>query len=143
MRPADTLPPVFPPGRYGRRRDPGYRQRRRWLMYLAATLVVLGGVAIAIKLYHQYAQAPYQVTVVNVANVSDTGVTVTFDVTTPPGQGATCTVQGHTRDGELVGEAIVDVPPGDPDQTTSRVTYALVTTKKPVTGEVPGCGPAR
>jgi hypothetical protein len=112
-------------------------------MYLAATLVVLGGVVIAIKLYRQYTQAPYQVTVISVENVSGTGVTVTFDVTTPPGKGATCTVQGHTRDGELVGQANVDVPPGGPDQTTYRVTYALVTTKKPVTGEVPGCGPTR
>ncbi len=68
-------------------------------------------------------------------------MTVTFDVTTPPGQGAVCTVLGHTRDGELVGEARVDVPPGEAGQTVVRVTYSLVTTKRPVTGEVPGCGP--
>jgi hypothetical protein len=134
---------MFPPGRYGRRRDPVRLRRRRWLMYLLAGVVVAAGVAIAVKLYRQYAQAPYQVSVVGVRDISDHGVTVTFDVTMPAGQGATCTVRGHTRDGELVGEAQVDVPPGGAGQTTTRVTYSLVTTKRPVTGEVPGCGPRR
>ena len=133
--------PVFPPGRYGRRRDPASRQRRRWVVVGLAGLVVLAGLAIAVKLYQQYAQAPYQVTVIRVTDLSDTAVTVTFDVTTPPGQGATCTVQAHTRDGERIGFARVSVAPGTPDQTVSRVTYTLATTKRPMTGEVPGCGP--
>jgi hypothetical protein len=113
------------------------------LIYLAASLVIAGGIAIAVKLYRQYTQAPYQVTIVGVTDRSERSVTVTFDVTTPAGQGATCTVRGHTRDGERVGEALVDVPPGSPEQTRHRVTYTLVTTKMPMTGEVPGCGPRR
>jgi len=143
MTPTETTPPVFPPGRYGRRRDSAYQRRRRWVMYLAAAVVIVGTVAIAVKLYRQYAQAPYEVTIVTIDEPTDHGVTVTFDVTTPPGQGATCTVRAHTRDGERVGEAQVDVPPGAAGQTVSRVTYSLVTTKRPVTGEVPGCGPRR
>ena len=143
MTPTETTPPVFPPGRYGRRRDPAYQRRRRWLMYLAAAIVIAASVGIAVKLYRQYAQAPYLVTIIDVQEPSEHGVTVTFDVTTPPGQGATCTVRAHARDGERVGEAQVDVPPGNPGQTVTRVTYSLVTTKKPVTGEVPGCGPRR
>ena len=105
MTPTETTPPVFPPGRYGRRRDPAYQRRRRWLMYLAAAIVIAAGVAVAVKLYRQYAQAPYQVTIIEVQEPSEHAVTVTFDVTTPPGQGATCTVRAHTRDGERVGEA--------------------------------------
>ena len=143
MTPTETTPPVFPPGRYGRRRDPAYQRRRRWAMYLAAAVVIVGTVAISVKLYRQYAQAPYAVTIVTIDEPTDHGVTVTFDVTTPPGQGATCTVRAHTRDGERVGEAQVDVQPGAAGQTVSRVTYSLVTTKRPVTGEVPGCGPRR
>jgi Domain of unknown function (DUF4307) len=143
MTPTETPPPVFPPGRYGRRRDPAYQHRRRWVTYLVAAMVIVAGVAIAVKLYRQYAQSPYQVTIIGVQDLSESGVTVTFEVTTPPGQGATCTVRAHTRDGELVGEAQVDVPPGAAGQTVSRVTYSLVTTKKPITGEVPGCGPSR
>jgi hypothetical protein len=102
---------------------------------------VVAGVAIAVKLYRQYETAPYQVTVVDVTDLGDRSVTVTFDVTTPPGGGATCTVQAHTREGELVGSAQVNVAGGAADQTSTRVTYTLATTKRPITGEVPGCGP--
>lgn len=108
---------------------------------MLAGLVVAGGAAIAVKLYNQYENAPYQVTIVAVTDIGDHGVTVTFDVTTPPGGGATCTVQAHTREGEEVGSAQVSVAPGAPDQTTTRVVYTLPTTKRPMVGEVPGCGP--
>ena len=52
-------------------------------------------------------------------------------------------MQGHTRDGLLVGRAEVDAVPVDSGQTTIRVTYTLQTSQRPVTGEVPGCGPPR
>jgi hypothetical protein len=131
----------FPPGRYGRRRDPVRQRRRRWLTVAVAGLVALAGVMIAEKLYRQYVQAPYQVTNVNTTKIWDAGFTVTFDVSTPAGQGATCTVQGHTRDGQLVGQAQVDVPPVDAQRTTLHVTFTLNTTARPMTGEVQGCGP--
>ena len=105
--------------------------------------MALGGVAIAVKLYRQYAEAPYDVSVISVTGLTDTAVTVTFDVRTPPGAAASCTVVAHSRAGEQVGRAEVDVPAGAPGQTTTRVTYTLETTKRPVTGEVPGCGPPR
>ncbi len=135
--------PVFPPGRYGRRRDPVYQRRRRWVTWFMGALVIALGLAIAVKLYRQYEQAPYEVTMINIRDISDTGVTVTFDVTVPQGEGATCTIQGHTRDGRLVGRAEVDAIPVDAAQRTIRVTYTLETTGRPVTGEVPGCGPLR
>jgi hypothetical protein len=134
---------MFPAGRYGRRRDPAIQRRRRWISYALATLVVIAGVGIAVKLYQQYAQAPYQVRVISVTNVTETQVTVLFEVTKPAGEPALCTVLGHTRDGEQVGIAEVAVPSGDPAETITRVTYTLATTKRPVTAEVPGCGPAR
>jgi hypothetical protein len=107
-----------------------------------AALVVLAGVAVAVKLYRQYAQAPYEASVLSVTALTDTGVTVTFEVRKPAGQPARCTVLAHSRSGEEVGRAEITVPAGPPDQTTARVTYRLTTTKRPVTGEVPGCGPA-
>jgi uncharacterized protein DUF4307 len=135
--------PVFPPGRYGHRRDPARQRRRRWVVYALATVVVAGCLAIAWKLYQQYAQAPYQVRVISVTDLTDTRVTVTFEVTKPAGLPAQCTVLGHTRAGLEVGRAEVVVAAGTPDQTTARVTYTLVTTGRPVTAEVPGCGPVR
>ena len=132
---------TFPEGRYGHRRDPAYQRRRRWLTWVAGGLVALAGVAMAGRLYQQYADPLYAVDNLNVTQLSDTGVTVEFDVRVPAGEGASCTVQGHTRFGELVGDATVDVPPTGPDATTVHVTYSLATTQRPVTGEVPGCGP--
>jgi len=69
-------------------------------------------------------------------------VTVIFDVTKPAGRPAVCTVVARTREGREVGRAQVPVPAGDAAQTVSRVTYTLSTTARPMTGEVPGCGPA-
>jgi hypothetical protein len=133
----------FPEGRYGRRRDPAHQRRQRRLAWVAGALVVVLGVAIAVKLYRQYANPPYEVLNLTVSNLDDTGVTVDFDVRVPPGEGATCTVRGHTFDHRRVGYAEVDVPPGDPGVTLLHVTYRLATTARPMTGEVPGCGPRR
>jgi len=131
----------FPPGRYGRRRAPG-RIRRRWLTAVLLILVIAMGLAIAVKLYRQYGEAPYQVRMISVTNLTDTGVTVTFEVAHPAGEGATCTVRARSRDGSEVGKTIVAVSPADPNTTVTRVTYTLATTAPPVIGEVPGCGPA-
>jgi len=133
--------PQFPAGRYGRRRAPT-RARRRWITVILALLVVAAGLAITVKLYDQYAQAPYRVRILTVTGLTDSQVTVTFEVTRPAGAPTICTVQAHTRAGELVGRATVPVPAGAPGETATLVTYTLSTTKRPVTGEVPGCGPA-
>ncbi len=133
--------PVFPAGRYGRRRDPARQRRRRWVAYLLAAAVFVAGAAIAVKLYRQYADPPYEVRIISVTSVTDTAVTVTFEVRVPAGRGASCTILAHTRDGEEVGRAAIEVPAGGPQASTRRVTYTLKTSKRPVTGEVPGCGP--
>mgnify|MGYP002620424331 CR=1 FL=1 len=106
-------------------------------------MVIVLGLAIAVKLYSQYAEPPYEVLNLTISDLNDTGVTVDFDVRVPPGEGATCTVRGHSFDRRRVGYAEVDVPPGGPDVTLLHVTYRLTTTARPVTGEVPGCGPRR
>jgi hypothetical protein len=126
----------FPPGRYGRRRDPALRRRRRLLGFVFGALVIVASSAVALKLYRQYAEAPYQVRVVNITGVTGAGVTVTFEVRKPPEAGAVCTVLARGRGGVEVGRARVAVPPG-----TTRVTYTLTTVKPPVSADVPGCGP--
>ena len=140
-QPTSTEAPVFPPGRYGHRRDPAAQRRRRVVGAVLAAVTALVGVGIAVKLYQQYVAAPYQVTQVTTTQLSDTSFTVRFTVSTPTGKGARCTVAGHTHDGHEVGRADVDVPPKGPSDTSVEVTYTLATTARAVIGEVPGCGP--
>ena len=53
---------TFPPGRYGRRREP--RRSRRWVSALLLALVVLAGTLIAVSLYLRYGDGrAYDVTV--------------------------------------------------------------------------------
>jgi hypothetical protein len=107
---------------------------------LAALVVVAGG-AIAVKLFNQYDQAPYQVSNVATTAVTDTSVTVAFDVTLPAGSGASCTVVAVTRDGQEVGTAEVPVPAATAGQRNIHVTYTLKTSQRAFGGQVPGCGP--
>ena len=76
---------VYPPGRYGRRRQPG--GRRRWLVGLLAVLGAAVGLAVGGQLYRQHGNPPYQPTVVG-ATLADGHATVRFRVNTPAGQGA-------------------------------------------------------
>jgi Domain of unknown function (DUF4307) len=140
-RPTPPEAPVFPPGRYGHRRDPAAQRRRRVVAIVLAAVTVLIGLGIAVKLYQQYAASPYQVSNLTRTNLSDSSFTVRFTVSTPAGQGARCTVVGTSRDGHEVGRAEVDVPPKGPSDTSIDVTYTLATTARADVGDVPGCGP--
>jgi hypothetical protein len=140
-KPTPQSAPVFPPGRYGHRRDPAALRRRRVVAAVFGALTVLVGVGIAVKLYQQYAAAPYQVSNVTTTNLTDTSFTVRFTVSHPAGKPARCTVAGHTRDGVEVGRGDVEVPPNGSSDTSTEITYTLPTTAKAVIGEVQGCGP--
>jgi hypothetical protein len=127
----------YPPGRYGRRREP--RPRRRWLTFALAGAVGLAGLAVAWQLYTQYGPQDYEPQVQRFYNVTDDGITVDFVVRKDPQQRATCSVRARSASGEEVGLAQVDVPAG----AEAFVTYRLATSDRPVTAEVPACGPLR
>jgi hypothetical protein len=135
--------PVFPPGRYGRRRDPVRRRRRRVVTVVLAALVAAAGFGVAAKLYSQYVQAPYQVSDVATVKITDTAVTVSFDLTVPAGSGASCTIIGQTRTGGQVGRAEFAVPAPANSATMTHVTYTLTTSGRAFVATVPGCGPTR
>ncbi|MFZ0322710.1 MAG: DUF4307 domain-containing protein [Actinomycetes bacterium] len=69
-------------------------------------------------------------------DVSDTSVTVEFDVTKPAGQTVTCTVQALDVTSAVVGQARVEV---SGDKTDVRVTYALPVTGRPTSAQVLNC----
>lgn len=133
--------PVFPPGRYGRRRE--RRRASRWALPALVVLVVVAGLAVTATLYRRYAGGgQVRGTVVAYDVVADDRVRVRFTVRGADGAAATCTVRARGADGAEVGRAEVAVPAtrtGD-DRT---VTAELVTTGRAVTGEVQRCAPAR
>jgi hypothetical protein len=130
--------PVFPPGRYGRRREP--RRARRWIPAVIAVVAVVAGLALALRLHQQYGERAYDAELVRYTDVTDTQVVVHFRVSLPAGKSATCTVRARNRAGVEVGRAQVPVPPG-PDRRP-LITYRLATSERPVSGEIQGCGPA-
>jgi hypothetical protein len=133
--------PGFPPGRYGRRREP--RPARRRLRTVLVGLVLVAGVAVAYQLTGQYGPGrPYAPTVERFYDVTDQQVVVEFTVRVPDGETAICAVRARGADGGEVGreEIRVDPPPGMERPT---VVHRLATTARPVTGEVQRCWQAR
>ncbi|GAA1746097.1 hypothetical protein GCM10009681_16420 [Luedemannella helvata] len=135
-----ATPVEFPPGRYGRRRDP---KRRRWVPVVAGLLIIAAGLAVTVKLYRQYGVPPYQVGAVAVTDVTATSVKISFEVRVPEGQGARCTVRTRNRAGVEVGRAVVDLPAAGPQARTLFGSVVLTATDQPFYSDVPGCGPAR
>ncbi|MFF5230189.1 DUF4307 domain-containing protein [Dactylosporangium sp. NPDC000521] len=127
----------YPPGRYGRRRE--HRPRRTWLVVLLAAVAGVAGVLIAVKLFQQYGPQEYEPQVQRFYAISDDGITVDFVVRKDASKEATCRVRARSASGEEVGLAEVDVPKG----AEAPVTYRLATSARPVTVEVPACGPRR
>jgi Domain of unknown function (DUF4307) len=132
-----TTTPVFPPGRYGRRRD-GRRHVAGPLLMAAVVLAVL--TLLSVKLYRQYGDPTYDAQVTRYTDISDAGVTVDFTVTVPPGGAATCVLRARSYDGAEVGRRTVTVAAtGDDRQATA--SERVPTTASPFIGEVLRCGP--
>jgi hypothetical protein len=129
-------PPVFPPGRYGRRRAP--TGRRRWRVALLAAVLAVGMLGLATRLYLQYGDPNYEAQVIRYTELTDRQVVIEFRVTVPPGGAALCTVRARSEPGAEVGQAQVRVQAA-PDQTRAQAVYRLATTARPVTGEVVRC----
>ncbi|HIV59224.1 MAG TPA: DUF4307 domain-containing protein [Candidatus Stackebrandtia faecavium] len=125
----------FPPGRYGRRREGG--KPSKLLVGGAASVFLIGGVAIGLSMYNQYGGMDYTGDVV-AFDTDERHVTVTFDVHKPEGADATCVVRARSKDGAQVGNAEVSIEAEEP---SVRVTYTLETSAKPVTGELLRCYP--
>lgn len=132
-----TGAPVFPPGRYGRRRAP--RRARRWVVVAIALFAVVVGLAVAFRLHRQYGEGAYDAELVRYTDVTERQVVIQFRVNLPAGKAATCAVRARNRAGQQVGRAEVRVPPGDDPHPV--ITYRLATSERPVSGEIQGCGP--
>jgi hypothetical protein len=126
-----TDQPVYPPGRYGRRRDP--RPPRRGRAIVVATAGGLVGLVLALVMFDRY-HARYQPQVISF-RLDERSATVRFEVTHQGETELVCHVRSRSRDGVVVGSADVHVPQGHRGPTT----YTLATTDTPVSAEVTVC----
>lgn len=139
--PTTTLPtaPVFPAGRYGRRRD-GRGASRQTIAAMAVAVILAGGF-IAARLFNAYGDGDYTASVTKYDEVTDNQISVTLMVRLPVGGSAICVVRARDLSGAETGREEIRVVAGaDPERT--MITHRLVTKNRPVTGEVKGCRPA-
>ncbi|GAB1645151.1 DUF4307 domain-containing protein [Krasilnikovia sp. MM14-A1259] len=129
--------PVFPPGRYGRRRA---GRRLRVLPIVVAALVIVASVALSVRLYHQYGDPDYDAQIVRWTDVTDTRITIEFTVRVPAGGSATCALRARAYDGSAVGQRSVTVA-ATGDATTIRAAETVDTTARAYVGEVLHCQP--
>jgi hypothetical protein len=130
--------PVFPPGRYGHRRE---GRPRRTVPIILLGLVILASLAVTIKLYQQFGQTDYQAQIVGWDRPATTQILIKFTVTVPSGAPARCTLRARDYGGNEVGRREVVVrPSGDATKITAQ--EAVPTTARASVGEVLGCQPA-
>jgi Domain of unknown function (DUF4307) len=123
---------MYPPGRYGRRREP---RRRRGLPTAVAVAGALIGLLLTFVLYTRYHE-PYQPQVVRF-ELGERSATVEFQVNNPD-RLLRCHLRARSRAGAVVGNADVDVPAGH----STRVTHTFTTSDRPVSAEATVCRPA-
>ncbi|MEH0933895.1 DUF4307 domain-containing protein [Micromonospora psammae] len=137
-----TIPsgaPVFPAGRYGRRREPG--RRRPLLVGLLVAALVAGLGLAAAQLYARYGDPAYDAQVITYTDIDDSGVRVDFRVTLPEGGSGVCLLRARSHDGAEVGRAEVAVTAAAGErQVVAR--HRVTTTERPFIGEVLRCRPA-
>ena len=130
--------PVYPPGRYGRRRD----GRRHLAVPILFALLILGlSVLVAVRLYRQYGDPRYDPQIVGWTDVTATQMTIRFTVRVPPGGAAACLLRARTYDGAEVGSRTVTVA-ATGDNTTIDASETVPTSARAAVGEVVRCRPA-
>jgi hypothetical protein len=131
--------PVFPPGRYGRRRD---GRRRLLLPALLAVLVGVAAVFLVVRLYGQYGDPNYDSQIVSWTDVTDRQLTVKFKVRVPEGGSATCGLRARDYNGAEVGRVTVTVTAA-PAATTIDASEPVPTSARAAVGEVVRCAAPR
>ena len=133
-----TTTPVFPAGRYGRRRS---GRRRRILPAVLLVLVIAGSVVLSVRLYQQYGQTDYQAQIVGWEDPSDSRLVIEFRVRVPAGRAATCVLRARDYNGNELGRRTVTVRPAG-NGTTIDAKEPVSTTARASVGDVLGCQPA-
>lgn len=126
-----------PAARYGRQRM-SRRSRRWWAIGLTA-VVLLGGVVLAVLASHRLGRGEVQGALVGYQLIDDETLSVTVKVTrADPSRPVVCIVRARAIDGGETGRREVLVPPSSQD--TVNITTSVKSTRRPVVGDVYGCG---
>jgi hypothetical protein len=127
--------PVFPPGRYGRRRA---GKRPPVVGIVVAVLVVAACALISVRLYQRFGQTDYQAQIVGWQEPSDSRTVIKFTVRVPAGGAASCVLRARDFNGNEVGRRTVVVRAQGTD-TGIEAEEAVPTTARASVGEVVGC----
>ena len=131
--------PVFPPGRYGRRRD---GRRRLGVPIVFGLIVLAASVLVPLRLYERYGDPSYDPRIVGWAEVTETGMTIDFTVRVPAGGAAECVLRARSYDGAEVGRRTVTVTSPAGATTTVEAKERVTTTARASHGDVVRCRPA-
>jgi len=130
--------PVFPPGRYGRRRD---GRRRRALPILVGAVILGFTLFLTVRLYSTYGDPDYDPQIVGWSDVSTTNMTIDFTVRVPAGGSASCVLRARSYDGAEVGRRTVTITAA-PGATVAEAKERVTTTALASHGDVMRCRPA-
>jgi hypothetical protein len=130
-----TTDPVFPPGRYGKRRS---GRRRPELPIVVLVLVVGASLVLSVRLFQQYGQTDYDPQIVGWSEPSATVLTIEFKVRVPAGGAAECVLRARDYDGFEVGRRTVVVR-ADGDAKSIDAREDVPTTARASVGDVVNC----
>jgi hypothetical protein len=125
-----------PTARYGRRLP---RNSRRWTVIGLTVLILAVGIAVAVVGYQRLGPKDVEGTMGGYRLIDDETVSVTIIVTrADPSRPAECIVRARSIDGAETGRREVLVPPST--QKSVQVTTIVKASRRPVIGDVYGCG---
>ncbi|WP_232344047.1 DUF4307 domain-containing protein [Actinoplanes awajinensis] len=130
--------PVFPPGRYGRRRDG--RRRKPLTLIVAATLFGIVALGVTWSYYQKFGQTNYSPEIVGWNEPTDAEMVIKFRVRVPEGESASCALRARDFQGYELGTRTVTVP-APPGGGEVEVTESVPTTARAVVGDVMSCRP--
>lgn len=126
-----------PATRYGSREQS--RSNRRWILFAVAVLSVVVGVVVAVVAFQRFNSNEVKGELTGYQLIDDETVEVTIGVERPdPSKPVVCIVRARSKDGSETGRREILVPPGS--GRVVQVTTEVKSTRKPVMGDIYGCG---
>lgn len=126
-----------PAARYGRQRLS--RSSRRRAVVILSAVIVVAGVALALVAYQRLGTGEVKGELGGYELLDGETVQVTISVTREdPSRPVVCIIRARSIDGAESGRREVLVPPSS--QSTVQVTAVVKSSRRPVVGDVYGCG---